>query len=65
MPALLDEVRRQPGIVDAAEVSLGVNTGNNSDTGVNVPGAKPVNLGIYGVDTHAFVTFCMRLIAGR
>ncbi|MDB5692024.1 MAG: transporter permease [Alphaproteobacteria bacterium] len=65
MPALLDEVRRRPGIVDAARVSLGVATGNNSDTGVNLPGAKPVNLGIYGVDTHAFDTFGMRVIAGR
>jgi putative ABC transport system permease protein len=65
MPALIDEVRRQPGIVDAAAVSLGVATGNNSDTEVNVPGAKPVDLGIYGVDTHAFDTFGMHLIAGR
>jgi putative ABC transport system permease protein len=64
-PTLLQELRKQPGIVDAARVSLGIASGNNSTTDVNLPGGKPVTLGIYGVDTHAFDTLGMRVIAGR
>jgi putative ABC transport system permease protein len=64
-PTLLQEIRKQPGIVDAARVSLGIASGNNSTTDVNLPGGKPVTLGIYGVDTHAFDTLGMRVIAGR
>jgi len=64
-PTLLQELRKQPGIVDAARVGLGIATGNNSDTDVNVPGQKPVDLGIYAVDTHAFDTFGVKLLAGR
>lgn len=64
-PTLLQELRKQPGIVDAARVSLGIATGNNSTTDVNVPGGKPVTLGVYGVDTHAFDTLGMRMLAGR
>jgi putative ABC transport system permease protein len=64
-PTLLQELRKQPGIVDAARVSLGIASGNNSTTDVNLPGGKPVTLGIYGVDTHAFDTLGMRVLAGR
>jgi len=64
-PTLLQELRKQPGIVDAARVSLGIASGNNSTTDVNVPGGKPVTLGVYGVDTHAFDTLGMRVLAGR
>ncbi|QDZ08288.1 FtsX-like permease family protein [Sphingomonas panacisoli] len=64
-PTLLQELRKQPGIADAARVSLGIATGNNTDGDVNVPGQKPVDLGIYGVDTHAFDTLGMKLLAGR
>ncbi len=64
-PTLLQELRKQPGIVDAARVTLGIATGNNSTTDVNVPGGKPVTLGVYGVDTHAFDTLGMHLLAGR
>ncbi|MEO5494618.1 MAG: ABC transporter permease [Sphingomonas sp.] len=64
-PTLLQELRKQPGIVDAARVSLGIATGNNSDGDVNLPGQKPVDLGLYGVDTRAFDTLGMKVLAGR
>jgi putative ABC transport system permease protein len=64
-PTMLQELRKQPGILDAARVSLGIATGNNSDGDVNVPGQKPVDLGIYGVDAHSFDTLGMKLLAGR
>ena len=64
-PTLLQELRKQPGITDAARVGLGIATGNNSDTDVNVPGEKPVDLGIYGIDAHGFDTLGMKLLAGR
>jgi len=64
-PTMLQELRKQPGIVDAARVSLGIASGNNSTTDVNVPGGKPVTLGFYGVDTHAFDTLGVRVLAGR
>lgn len=64
-PTLLEELRKQPGIIDAARVSLGIDTGYNSDTDVNIPGQKGTALGIYAVDAHAITTWGIKLIAGR
>ncbi|MBC9032490.1 ABC transporter permease [Sphingomonas sp. JC676] len=64
--SLTEEIRKQPGIADAARVGLGVATGNNSSTDVfRIGSQEPVELGIYGIDTHAIDTLGMRLIAGR
>ena len=65
IPTFVQEVRKLPGVSDAALVGLGIATGNNSTTDVNVPGGKPVTLGAYGVDTHSFATLGMKLLAGR
>ena len=54
MPTFLEQVRRQPGIVDAGRTNQGIAPGNNSTTDVNRPGQTPVTLGIYGVDDHIF-----------
>ena len=64
-PTFLQELRKQPGITDAARVTLGVASGNNSTTDVNLPGSRPVTLGVYGVDAHAFDTLGMHVTAGR
>ena len=61
----LQQTRNLPGVSDAAQVSLGIASGNNSTTDVNIPGSSPVTLGVYGVDTHSFETLGLRLIAGR
>jgi putative ABC transport system permease protein len=64
--ALLQEVRKIPGVVDAARTSIGVATGNNSTTEVKRPGsAQSAELGVYGIDTHAIDTLGMHLLAGR
>ncbi|MBS0479483.1 MAG: ABC transporter permease [Proteobacteria bacterium] len=65
MPTFVREVRKLPGVSDASQVGLGIATGNNSTTDVNVPGAPPVTLGVYGVDTHSFATLGVKLLAGR
>ena len=65
IPTFVQEVRKLPGVADAALVGLGIATGNNSTTDVNVPGAQPVTLGIYAADTHSFATLGMKLLAGR
>ncbi|MEP9359859.1 ABC transporter permease [Sphingomonas sp. KR3-1] len=65
MGSLLEELRRTPGVVDAAQVVLGLQTGNNSSTSVQRPGGEQVELGIYGIDAHAIPTMGMRQVAGR
>lgn len=65
MPTFLREARKLAGVSDASEVVLGIATGNNSSTDVNLPGGRPVTLGIYGVDTHSFATLGVKLLAGR
>ena len=64
--ALLDEVRRQPDIVNAGRTDIGIATGNNSSTTINRPGSTDqVELGIYGLDPTTIDTLGMKVLAGR
>ena len=64
--ALLDEIKRQPNIVDAGRTDIGVATGNNSSTTINRPGSTDqVELGIYGLDPDTIDTIGMKVLAGR
>jgi putative ABC transport system permease protein len=65
MGSLLEELRRTPGVVDAAQVVLGLQPGNNTSTSVQRLGGEQVELGMYGIDAHAVQTMGMRQIAGR
>jgi putative ABC transport system permease protein len=64
--ALLDEIKRQPNIVNAGRTDIGVATGNNSSTTIARPGSTDqVELGIYGLDPTTIDTLGMKVLAGR
>ena len=63
---IVSQMRSLPGVVAVGRTGLGVMTGNNSSTSVVLPGAtKPVDLGIYQVDTGFFDAAGLKLLAGR
>lgn len=63
---LTRQIAAIPGIGPVGRTSLGVNTSNDSQTGVIVPGnPAPVDIGTYPVDTGFFRTMGIRPIAGR
>jgi putative ABC transport system permease protein len=63
---LLREIRAVPGVESVGRTGMGVNTGNTSNTTVNVPGRdEPITIGIYGVDAGYFPTMGIRTVAGR
>jgi putative ABC transport system permease protein len=64
--AVVDEMRRVEGVKAVARTGIGVNTDNNTNTGVLMPGSsEPVVIGSYGVDTAFFDTMGIKRIAGR
>jgi putative ABC transport system permease protein len=64
--AIVEEMRRIPGIVAVGRSGIGVATNNNTNTGVQVPGqAEPINIGAYAVDAGFFRTMGIRLLHGR
>ena len=64
--AIVEQIRRVPGVVAAGRSGIGVATGSNSETGVQLPGqAEPVSIDTYGVDPQLFATMGIERIAGR
>ena len=64
--AIVNEIRRIPGVVAAGRSGIGVATQNSASTSVLTPGAtEPVNIGIYNVDPQFFETMGIELVAGR
>ncbi|MBB5986719.1 ABC transporter permease [Sphingobium lignivorans] len=64
--ALIQQIRKVPGVTAAARTGIGVNTGNTSSTVVGVPGQpEPVQIGIYAIDADYFPTMQIRTVAGR
>jgi putative ABC transport system permease protein len=64
--AIVEQIKRVPGVTSVGRSGIGVGTTNNSNTGVQVPGqAEPVNIGTYGVDADFFETMGIELVAGR
>jgi len=63
---IVERMRRIPGVTAAGRTTIGVDTDNNNNTGVMVPGrAEPVTIGIYTVDEGFLDAMGLRLIAGR
>jgi putative ABC transport system permease protein len=63
---LVREVKRLPGVRDAAAASISVASGTTLNTSVQVPGrAKPLTIGWYSVSPEFFGTMGTRLLAGR
>ena len=64
--AIVEEMKRVPGVTAVGRSGIGVATDNNSNTGVQVPGqAEPVNIGTYNIDSGFFRTMGIELVAGR
>ncbi|MGE0179496.1 MAG: ABC transporter permease [Sphingomonas sp.] len=64
--AIVQEMRRVPGVLAVARSSIGVATGSSTNTGVQVPGqTQSVLLGSYSVDPDFFGTMGIELVAGR
>jgi putative ABC transport system permease protein len=63
---IVREMERTDGVVSVGRSGIGIATGNNTNTGVQMPGqADPVNIGTYSIDTAFFRTMEIRLVAGR
>jgi putative ABC transport system permease protein len=63
---LIREIKQIDGVTNVGRTGIGVATGNNSNTGVLMPGRnEPINIGNYSVDTGFFDTMGIKLVAGR
>lgn len=63
---LVSELTRVEGVTSVGRTTIGIDTKNNTNTGVQLPGRKdPVTIGTYNVDTGFFDTMGIRLVAGR
>jgi putative ABC transport system permease protein len=64
--AIARETARVPGVLSVGRTGIGINTQNNTNTVVQVPGRQdPVSIGSYGIDDGFFRTMGMELVAGR
>jgi putative ABC transport system permease protein len=63
---LVERVKRVPGVVDAGLTDIGINTNNQSNTGIIPPGGdKQVLLGQYNVGEGYLGAMGLKLLAGR
>ena len=63
---LQNEIAKLEGVQGAAKTNMGVSTGLNSTTNIQLPGnPRSLELGNYTVDEHFFPTMDIRLLAGR
>ena len=64
--AIVDRMRRIPGVQAAGRTTIAVATDNNNNTGVMVPGrTEPVSIGTYQIDEGYLEAMGMHLVAGR
>jgi putative ABC transport system permease protein len=64
--AVVEEMRRVDGVKAVGRTGIGVNTDNNTNTGVLMPGSsEPVVIGNYGVDAAFFDAMGIKRLAGR
>ena len=66
MDTLIGELKKVDGVTAVGRTNIGIATGNNQNTGVQLPGrSDPVTIGNYNVDTGFFDTMGIKLLAGR
>jgi putative ABC transport system permease protein len=64
--AIVEQMKRVPGVVAVGLTDIGVATDNSSNTGLIPPGAnKMVSIGQYGVNEGFFGAMGLKLLAGR
>ena len=63
---IVEQMKRVPGVVAVGRTGVGINTGNTSSSGFNLPGAtESTELGNYEVDEGFFDAMGLTLKAGR
>jgi putative ABC transport system permease protein len=63
---IVEQMKRLPGVVAVGRTGVGINTGNTSSSGFNLPGAtESTDLGNYEVDEGFFDAMGLTLKAGR
>lgn len=66
LDTIVREIEKVDGVVSTGRTTIGIATGNSSNTGVLLPGRQePINIGQYNVDDGFFKTMGIKLIAGR
>ncbi|VVS99649.1 ABC transporter permease [Sphingomonas sp. EC-HK361] len=64
--AMIDQIKRVPGVAAVGRTSIAVNNGHNSMTDVQLPGhAEQIALGVYAIDEGFFDAMGMKIVAGR
>jgi putative ABC transport system permease protein len=64
--AIAREIARVPGVQAVGRTGIGINTDNQNNTVVRVPGREqPVGMGNYTIDDGFFDAMQIRLVAGR
>jgi putative ABC transport system permease protein len=64
--SLVREIGKVEGVVATGRTTIGIATGNSSNTGVQLPGREePINIGQYNVDEGFFGAMGIRTLAGR
>ena len=64
--ALVEEVRRIPGVTAAVRTGIGINTPNTITNGIHVPGrSEPVEISSYAIGAEFFETMGVDTVAGR
>jgi putative ABC transport system permease protein len=63
---IVEQMKRVPGVVAVGLTDIGINTDNNSNTGLIPPGSnKQVSIGQYGVSDGFREAMGLKLLAGR
>ena len=64
--AIVNQMKRVPGVVAVGRTDIGIATDNNSNTGLIPPGSnQQVTIGQYNVDEGFFDAMGLKLLAGR
>jgi putative ABC transport system permease protein len=64
--AIAQEIARVPGVQSVGRTGIGIDTDNQNNTVVRVPGREqPVGMGSYAIDDGFFDAMQIRLVAGR
>ena len=63
---LIRELKQIDGVTNVGRTNIGIATGNNQNTGVQMPGrSEPINIGNYVIDNGFLDTMGIKLVAGR
>ena len=66
VPAIIEQMKRVPGVQAVGITDIGVATDNNNNAGIIVPGTnRQVTIGQYGVDEGLLDAMGLKLLAGR